>query len=243
MRLEHLVNFNPGVTNQVVSAAGGTQLIATIDPRLTALGLAQYPHLPLNTDPTRVEEIRRTLYIGNLDSKISPSQVLKFFNNIGEVKYIRMAGDDTQPTIYAFVEFTHQTCVANAIQYNGSMLGSRALKINHSNNAIVKPQSRAEKGEPVRRSRDRSSTSRDRHRSSSRYDKDRVRDRDKPSRSHRSRSRDHSPQRRRSRSREYISRKGRSKGDDRRKSWSRDSRRRRSRSRSHERSRSRRHRR
>ncbi|RWS29357.1 splicing regulatory glutamine/lysine-rich protein 1-like isoform X3 [Leptotrombidium deliense] len=133
---------NSGVVSQVVTT-GQSQVITTIDPRLTALGLPQYPPLPANMDPAKIEEIRRTVYIGNLDSSISAEQLLKFFNQIGEVKYVRMAGDESQPTRFAFVEFTEQSSVANALQYNGVVLGGRPLKINHSNNAIVKPQTRS----------------------------------------------------------------------------------------------------
>ncbi|XP_076307084.1 uncharacterized protein LOC143223257 isoform X2 [Tachypleus tridentatus] len=130
------------LVNQV-TGVGGTQVITTVDPRLTALGLPQYPPLPANMDPTKIEEIRRTVYCGNLDSTLTAEQLLKFFNQIGEVKYVRMAGDETQPTRFAFVEFTEQASVANALQYNGVIFGGRPLKINHSNNAIVKPQAKS----------------------------------------------------------------------------------------------------
>jgi len=62
---------NNGVISQVVAGAGGSQVITTIDPRLTALGLPQYPPLPANMDPTKIDEIRRTVYIGNLDQSVS----------------------------------------------------------------------------------------------------------------------------------------------------------------------------
>lgn len=142
MSLTAGVNFtggsNSGLISQIVAGVGGTQVISTIDPRLSALGLPQYPPLPATTDPVRVEEIRRTIYVGNLDSKLPADSVLEFFNSIGEVKYVRMAGDESQPTRFAFIEFTDQSTVANALQYNGVSFGGRALKINHSNNAIVK---------------------------------------------------------------------------------------------------------
>lgn len=194
-------SFNCGFVSQAISGVGGTQVITTIDPRLTALGLPQYPHLPVNTDPARIEEIRRTVYIGNLDSTIPPDQVLKFFNDIGEVKYIRVAGDDTQPTRFAFVEFTHQSSVANALQHNGHILGSRSLKINHSNNAIVKPQPKIDPEDVNKKICD--FGSRDRHQilTSSRYDRghDRERDRER----HRDRDRDNSADRDRSRDRDH----------------------------------------
>lgn len=141
---EYVTKFNDGVLTQVASGPGGAQVITTADARLAASSLQTYPQLPINTDPTRVEEIRRTLYIGNLDSSLPPEQVLKFFNDMGEVKYIRIAGDENQPTRFAFVEFTNQASVANALLHHGFVLGSRSLKINHSNNPIVKPQPKLE---------------------------------------------------------------------------------------------------
>lgn len=233
-----LSEFNHGLVTQAITGVNGIQMISTIDPRLTALNLPQYPQLPANTDPTRVEEIRRTVYIGNLDSSVPPDEVMKFFNDIGEVKFIRMAGDDTQPTRFAFVEFTNQSSIAHALQQNGAILGSRALKINHSNNAIVKPVPKHEIEDSQRRSRDTSQDhlARDRHNSprDSRYQRDRHRDRDRYrreySRSQRSRSPDR--ERRRSRSKDHLpSRRDRSRDRGfRKRSRSRDLKRRRSRS-------------
>eukprot|EP00058_Branchiostoma_floridae_P020488 XP_002605978.1 hypothetical protein BRAFLDRAFT_126567 [Branchiostoma floridae] len=167
------------IANPLLAAAGvaggpgvaaGAGLAPQYDPALAALGLPQPPPLPGNVDPSKIEEIRRTIYVGNLDSatlpplpgNVDPSkideirrtvyvgnldsatvtaeQLLNFFQQVGEVKYVRMAGDETQPTRFAFVEFADQTSVAKALQYNGIMFGNRPLKINHSNNAIVKPQ-------------------------------------------------------------------------------------------------------
>lgn len=241
--LEYVTMFNPGFVHQVTTGAGGTQMIATSDSKLTATGLSPYPHLPLNTEPTRIEEIRRTLYIGNLDSTVPSDQVMKFFNDLGEVKFIRIAGDETQPTRFAFVEYTHQSSVMNALQQNGSVLGSRPLKINHSNNSIVKPQPRIEVDISMKRARDRSTSreygSRDRSYHSSRRHRDRYHDSSRSSRSRRSRSRDNSSRSRRSRSRDYSSRRSPSRdyrSSSRRRRKSRESSKRyRSRSRSDER--------
>lgn len=133
---------NSGVVSQIMPNIKGEQTITTIDPRLVALGLPQYPPLPANLDPSKIEEIRRTVYVGNLDSSVTADQLLNYFNRLGEVKYVRLAGEDGQSTRFAFIEFTDQSSVANALQYNGVLLGGRPLKINHSNNAIVKPTSK-----------------------------------------------------------------------------------------------------
>ncbi|XP_071757875.1 splicing regulatory glutamine/lysine-rich protein 1 isoform X5 [Centroberyx gerrardi] len=98
------------------------------------------PPLMGNVDPSKIDEIRRTVYVGNLNSQTTTAeQLLEFFKQVGEVKFVRMAGDETQPTRFAFVEFVDQDSVSRALTFNGVMFGDRPLKINHSNNAIVKP--------------------------------------------------------------------------------------------------------
>lgn len=116
-----------------------------------------------NVDPTKVDEIRRTVYVGNLNSQVSwmldlrggggrqrppvstqrltegaphsfclqtttAEQLLEFFRQVGSVKFVRMAGDETQPTRFAFVEFSEQDSVARALTFNGVMFGDRPLK-------------------------------------------------------------------------------------------------------------------
>ncbi|KAM8872957.1 splicing regulatory glutamine/lysine-rich protein 1 isoform 2-T3 [Synchiropus picturatus] len=98
------------------------------------------PPIMGNVDPSKIDEIRRTVYVGNLNSQTTTAdQLLEFFRQVGEVKFVRMAGDETQPTRFAFVEFVDQDAVARALTFNGVMFGDRPLKVNHSNNAIVKP--------------------------------------------------------------------------------------------------------
>lgn len=55
-------------------------------------------------------------------------QLLEFFRQVGSVKFVRMAGDETQPTRFAFVEFSEQDSVARALTFNGVMFGDRPLK-------------------------------------------------------------------------------------------------------------------
>ncbi|KAK2818701.1 hypothetical protein Q5P01_024262 [Channa striata] len=105
-----------------------------------AASLHSQPPLMGNVDPSKVDEIRRTVYVGNLNSQTTTAdQLLEFFKQVGDVKFVRMAGDETQPTRFAFVEFVEQDSVARALTFNGVMFGDRPLKVNHSNNAIVKP--------------------------------------------------------------------------------------------------------
>ncbi|XP_056397528.1 splicing regulatory glutamine/lysine-rich protein 1 isoform X2 [Hyla sarda] len=115
-------------------------VLPALSPAISTLAELQQPHLVGNVDPTKVDEIRRTIYVGNLNSQTTTAeQLLEFFKQVGDVRFVRMAGDETQPTRFAFVEFSDQNSVLRALSFNGVMFGDRPLKINHSNNAIVKP--------------------------------------------------------------------------------------------------------
>ncbi|XP_016332688.1 splicing regulatory glutamine/lysine-rich protein 1-like isoform X2 [Sinocyclocheilus anshuiensis] len=195
-------------------------LKSSLDTSVAALNaIASQPPLMGNVDPSKIDEIRRTVYVGNLNSQSTTAeQLLKFFKQVGDVKFVRMAGDETQPTRFAFVEFADQELVARALTFNGVMFGDRPLKINHSNNAIVKPpeltpQAAAKELEDVmKKVREAQSTiaaviePENKNRSSSRSRRSRR------SRSH-SRSPSHS-QRMRSRSRGRLSQRSRQKVND-----------------------------
>ncbi|KAJ2890184.1 hypothetical protein IWW38_004273, partial [Coemansia aciculifera] len=92
-------------------------------------------------DPTKAEEISRTIYVGNIAANVSDQQVMDFFSVCGPVAYVKMAGDGLQPTRFAFVEFADMTTAQSALQMNGMVLADRPLKVNHSKNAINKPPS------------------------------------------------------------------------------------------------------
>ncbi|XP_041825706.1 splicing regulatory glutamine/lysine-rich protein 1 isoform X2 [Melanotaenia boesemani] len=229
-----LQNLNLPLVNRISSGLSPTSSV-----------LSQ-PPLVGNVDPSKIDEIRRTVYVGNLNSQTTTAeQLLEFFKQVGDVKFVRMAGDETQPTRFAFVEFVDQDSVARALTFNGVMFGDRPLKVNHSNNAIVKPpeltpQAAAKELESVmKRVREAQSTiaaaiepAEVKKRSSSRS-----------RRSRRSRSRSHShsrSRRKRSRSKHRPSQRSwaasdshSSRGGRRRRSRSRDRRRIRSRSRGH----------
>ncbi|XP_023122417.2 splicing regulatory glutamine/lysine-rich protein 1 isoform X2 [Amphiprion ocellaris] len=203
------------------------------------------PPLVGNVDPSKVDEIRRTVYVGNLNSQTTTAeQLLEFFKQVGDVKFVRMAGDETQPTRFAFVEFVEQDSVARALTFNGVMFGDRPLKVNHSNNAIVKPpeltpQAAAKELESVmKRVREAQSTI-----AAAIEPETKKRSSSRSRRSRRSRSRSHSKTRRkRSRSKHRPSQRSwpgsdshSSRGSHRRRSRSRDRRRSQSRSRGHKR--------
>uniref|UniRef100_A0A8C5LWB5 Splicing regulatory glutamine/lysine-rich protein 1 n=1 Tax=Leptobrachium leishanense TaxID=445787 RepID=A0A8C5LWB5_9ANUR len=219
-------------------------VIPALTPAIPALNELPQPPLMGNVDPTKVDEIRRTIYVGNLNSQnTTAEQLLEFFKQVGDVRFVRMAGDETQPTRFAFVEFADQNSVNRALTFNGVMFGDRPLKINHSNNAIVKPpeltpQAAAkeleevmkrvreaqsliseaiepETGKPVEKAPQKRSKTRSRSRSKSRSRRKRSHSK------HRSRSHNRSRSRHKEHRRSKSPHKKRSKSRDRHKSRSR----------------------
>lgn len=119
-------------------------VITTMDPKLETNGLPPYPHLPGHLDSRRIEEIRRTLIVANLDASVSAEQLLEFFgNNNVEIKYLRMCSRDSDTEHYALVELSEQGAVIAALLLNGKSLAECPIKIYHSTQAIAKPEAKS----------------------------------------------------------------------------------------------------
>merc|ERR1739838_976597 len=246
----------PYTEDSIPEESVAMQLPANIPPHVTQSSASVAPNVTANTDPTKLNEIQRTCYVGNLDSKnVTYDKLMTFFSLRGDVKCVRLAGDETQPTRFAFVEFATTEHVKAAIATTGTFFFDRPIKVSLSNNAIVKPQCKgtdsremdeamrrvreaqslidkaleAEKG-GVKKPREKSrSPSRHHHRRRSRSS---SRHRSRGSRHHRSSRRSHSRSRstrKRSRSRSRDKRSSRS-GHSRRRSRSQERRRRSSKS-------------
>lgn len=181
----------------------------------------------------KMEEIQRTVYIGNVNCDLTEQQLVDFFTDqCGPIVIVKMAGETLgKPSRFAFVEFYEIFAAQKALSMDGSTLAGLALKIRKANNAILKPAAAAHTlsnqqkdvneimkkvlahtqgiGSKLDRSRSRS---RERSRRSSGSGRDRDRDRDRRSSRdghRRSRSRDRDRDRR-------SSRDGGKDGDDRR---------------------------
>ncbi|KND02937.1 hypothetical protein, variant [Spizellomyces punctatus DAOM BR117] len=92
----------------------------------------------------KAEEIARTVYVGNINSNVTEEDVRQCFGGCGPIAHVKMAGDPGQVTRFAFVEFITQEGASEALKQNGIMLGDRALKVNHSKNAINKTPKKLE---------------------------------------------------------------------------------------------------
>lgn len=59
------------VINRLMSQSPGISYIETVDPELTDRNLPSYPPLPGTLDVPKIEEIRRTVYLSNLDKNVN----------------------------------------------------------------------------------------------------------------------------------------------------------------------------
>ncbi|CAF1386190.1 unnamed protein product [Rotaria magnacalcarata] len=115
-------------------------IIETIDPELSDRYLPPYPPLPGILDISKVEEIRRTVYLSNLDKDISLEVLHEFISQIGEIRYIRAAyTDENAETRGAYVEFSEQPSIPKVLSINGFQFFNRPLFVNHTGSHIIKP--------------------------------------------------------------------------------------------------------
>ncbi|KAF5269811.1 hypothetical protein FQR65_LT05857 [Abscondita terminalis] len=189
-------NLPAHVVNSVTNLGAG-QVIVTYDPKLEASGLPSYPPLPSNYDSHKIEEIRRTLLMIDIDPSIPSEEYIDFFAPAGEVKYMRQCTRASDNNTHLLLEFNDQPSIIEVLKMNGKEFQGKPIKIVHATQAIVKPQAKSneaaqkeiEEAMSSRRSRSRSRGRRRRSRSRSRSvdpDPDNVRaahDRDQEDRS------------------------------------------------------------
>lgn len=244
----------PHVVN-TVQGTGNDQVIVTSDPQLEANGLSRYPPLPVTYDSTKIEETRRTICVLNINPSLNSQDIISHFSQTGEVKYLRTANKTSTNEPLHLIEFTDQPSVLNALKISGTDFKGNIIEVQHSTQAIVKPQAKSNEAaqkeieeamsrfkeaqnmisasiEPVigMLTKDKRNSRRSRSRSRGRRRRSRSRSR-RRSRSHRRRSGSRS-RRTRSRDRKRRSRSRKRSSSRSRRSRSRISRSRRSRSKS-----------
>lgn len=94
--------------------------------------------MAMEAEKRRLDEISRTIYIGNLSPLITEEYVCSLFSVCGNILYVKMAGETGQAVRYAFVEFAHKDAVQAAYSLTGTVLIDRPIKVGPSNNPIVK---------------------------------------------------------------------------------------------------------
>ncbi|CAL8078326.1 unnamed protein product [Orchesella dallaii] len=136
---------DPKLPQHVTSQLEGIpplQVVITKDPRLLERNLPLYPPLPPTVDSRKIEEIRRTIMVCNIDPDVSVQDVMDYFSRAGEVKYFRFCTRDNDPLKFALIEFSEQPAILDALTFNGETLGHKVIRVYHATQAIIKPQAK-----------------------------------------------------------------------------------------------------
>lgn len=83
------------------------------------------------------ENIRRTVYISDIDQQVTEEQLAVLFSECGGVVDCRVCGDPNSAMRFAFIEFINEKDAQKALTKNGSEIGSSRLRVLPSKTAIV----------------------------------------------------------------------------------------------------------
>lgn len=83
------------------------------------------------------ENVRKTVYISDLDQQITEEQLATFFSECGTVVDCRVCGDPNSAMRFAFVEFQSAEGAVEALKMTGCDLGSSRVRVLPSKTAIV----------------------------------------------------------------------------------------------------------
>jgi len=154
------ITWPHNIINRIVTIPGvdanssATSFIETLDPNLSEKSLPAYPPLPGSMDQQKAEEIRRTVYVSNLDPRVQFAHLYELFSQVGELRYVRLS--ETTPhvpafenrglskmcleeedvevdwngiSISAYIEFSEQPMVLKALCLNGLSFAGRTIKV------------------------------------------------------------------------------------------------------------------
>jgi hypothetical protein len=96
--------------------------------------LAQSPENSPQSNSTDWGNIVKNLFVGNLDSEVTPEEIRRLFEAYGQVGQVHIIRDrDTGMPRFAFVEMTNDAEAEKAIKaLNGSILRDRTLDVNYA---------------------------------------------------------------------------------------------------------------
>lgn len=83
------------------------------------------------------DNVKKTVYISDLDQQITEEQLANFFSDCGVVVDCRVCGDPNSAMRFAFVEFQSVEAAVEALNLTGCDLGSSRVRVLPSKTAIV----------------------------------------------------------------------------------------------------------
>ena len=81
----------------------------------------------------RLDEVKRTCYIGNLNPMITEEHICQLFSVCGNILYLKMAGEIGQQARFAFIEFNTVEAAHKAYELSGTVLLDREIRVGPSN--------------------------------------------------------------------------------------------------------------
>lgn len=83
------------------------------------------------------EQIRRTVYISDVDHAVSEHELAIFFQHCGPIVDCRVCGDANSAMRFAFIEFRSESGARAALGRSGATLGTAVIRVSPSKTAIV----------------------------------------------------------------------------------------------------------
>merc|ERR1719499_243082 len=95
---------------------------------------------PSGAQEARNDEVKRTVYAGNLSKHCTPQHLRDEFGQIGEVVYIKFSGNHSGNADfrYAFIEFATEQQARMAFTFHGKVIAGQAIKIGTAHNPVFK---------------------------------------------------------------------------------------------------------
>lgn len=83
------------------------------------------------------ENIKRTIYISDIDQQVTEEELANFFSECGGVVDCRVCGDPNSAKRFAFIEFVDDAGAKAALERSGTVVGSSPIRVLPSKTAIV----------------------------------------------------------------------------------------------------------
>lgn len=133
-----LSNIDPRLPSHIINSLEGVpphQVIHSHDPKMAAAGLPPYPPLPATLDSRTIEEIRRTIMVGDVGN-LTSQQLIDHFCQVAEVKCMRFCERDIDKSKFALIEMMEQEHMIPALQQNNITVEGQVIKVNIISNIL-----------------------------------------------------------------------------------------------------------
>ncbi|KAJ1926981.1 hypothetical protein IWQ60_003319 [Tieghemiomyces parasiticus] len=108
---------------------------------VTSTAVSSDPNQPAAAEQQRIEELARTIYVGNLDDVIADDGLRALFEKFGNILFTRLTTRAGQTARFAFIEFENVQSAQAALSLSGTVYNERVLKVGHARSTIHKPTS------------------------------------------------------------------------------------------------------